>query len=80
MRMVSALNFLVIIACLALWITTFILIQESSLHGEVSKNLFSNLTCIAFFGGLAVAIIIGALLGNLLRRSLWNLLIKYRNH
>lgn len=80
LRVVSALNFLVIIACLALWITTFILFQESSLQGELSRNLFSNLTCITFFGGLAAALIIGALLGNFLRRTLWNLLIKSRNH
>lgn len=79
LRVVSALNFLVIIACLALWITTFIFFQGSSIRGELSKNLFSNLTCITFFGGLAAAIIIGALLGNFLRRILWNLLIKSRN-
>ena len=78
-RVVSALNFLVMIACLGLWIATFILFQESSLRGQLSGNLFSNLTCIAFFGGLAIAIIIGALLGNFLRRTLWNLLIRSRN-
>jgi len=79
-RMVSALNFLVVIVFLALWITTFILFQESSLQRELSNNLFSNLTCLTFFGGLAAAIILGALLGNFLRRFLWNLLIKSRNH
>lgn len=77
-RVISALNFLVIIAVLALWITIFILIQESSIQGELSRNLFSNLTCITFFGGMAFAIILGALIGNFLRRTLWNLLVNSR--
>lgn len=79
-RVVSAMNFLVVIVCLALWITTFILFQESSLQRQLSTNLSSNLTCVTFFGGLAIAIVIGTLLGNFLRRSLWNLLIKTRKH
>ena len=77
-RLVSALNFLVVIACLALWITAFILFQESSAQRTLSKTLFTNLSCITFFGGLAAALILGALLGNLLRRFLWNLLSRSR--
>jgi hypothetical protein len=78
-RLISALNFLVVIACLALWITAFILLQESSAQRQLSKALFTNLSCITFFGGLAVALIIGALLGNLLRRTLWNMLSRWRS-
>ena len=73
-RLISALNYLVVIACLALWITAFILLQESSAQRTLSIALFTNLSCITFFGGLVIALIVGALLGNLLRRTLWNLL------
>ena len=79
-RVISALNFLVVIACLALWITAFILLQESSAQRQLSNSLFTNLSCITFFGGLAFALIIGALLGNLLRRTLWYLLSRWRSH
>jgi hypothetical protein len=78
-RVVSALNYLVVIACLALWITAFILFRESSAQRQLSDNLFTNLSCITFFGGLAIAIIVGALLGNLLRRSLWHLLSRLKS-
>ncbi len=75
-RVVSALTFLVIIFCLSLWITAFILLRDHLFAETLSGNTLTDLTCIIFFGGLVTAIFIGALLGNFMRRTFWKLLVK----
>jgi hypothetical protein len=75
-RIVNALTFIVVIFCLGLWITTFLLLKDRLSTETISGNIFTNLTCISFFGGLAVAIFVGALAGNLLRQMFWRLLIR----
>jgi len=75
-RIISALTFIVVIFCLGLWITAFILLKDQLFTETLSGSILTNLTCITFFGGLVIAIIIGALAGNLLRRFFWKLLIE----
>lgn len=74
-RIVSALTFIVVIFCLGLWITTFLLLNRLFTK-TLSGNVLTNLTCLTFFGGLVVAIFVGALAGNFLRRAFWKLLVK----
>jgi len=77
-RVVSALTFLAVVVCLALWITGFLLFRDSSVQQEVSASIYTNLSCLVFFGGLVIAIWIGAMLGNFVRRTLWKALMKRR--
>jgi len=59
-----------------IWITGFLLFQDSGIRQEVSSSIFTDLSCITFFGGLAVAVGIGATLGNFLRRTFWEWLMR----
>src|SRR3990172_10132567 len=72
-RVVNALTFIVIIFCLGLWITAFILLKDMLFTETLSGNLLTNLTCIVFFGGLVMALFVGAMAGNILRRAFWKL-------
>ena len=75
-RIISALTFIVIIICLGLWISAFLLLKDRLSTEMFAGNILTNLTCISFFGGLVVAIFVGALAGNILRRTLWKMLIQ----
>jgi hypothetical protein len=75
-RIISALTFIVVIICLGLWITAFLLLKDRLFTETLSGNILTNLTCLTFFGGLVVAIFVGALAGNFLRRTIWKILIK----
>jgi hypothetical protein len=75
-RVVNALTFIVVIICLGLWISFFLIMKDELLPTTLSENLFTNLTCIIFFGGLVSAFFVGALAGNFLRRAFWKLLIR----
>ena len=77
-RIVSALTFIVIIICLALWITAFLLLKDRLFTETLTGNILTNLTCVTFFGGLVVAVFVGALAGNFLRRAFWKMLIRRR--
>jgi hypothetical protein len=74
-RVVSALAFIVVVFCLGLWITVFLLLKDQLFPQTLSGNVLTNLTCIVFFGGLVVALFVGALAGNFLRRAFWKLLV-----
>jgi hypothetical protein len=74
-RVVSALAFIVVVFCLGLWITVFLLLKDNLFTQTISGNVFTDLTCIVFFGGLVLAVFIGAMAGNFLRRAFWKLLI-----
>jgi hypothetical protein len=75
-RVVSALTLIVVIACLALWITGFLLVMRQLSVQTLSGTVLSNLNCITFFGGLVLAIFIGAMAGNFLRRAFWKWLVR----
>ena len=75
-RIISALSFIVVIICLGLWITTFLLLKDRLFTETLAGNILTNLTCLTFFGGLVVAIFVGALAGNFLRRTFWEMLVK----
>jgi hypothetical protein len=75
-RIVSALTFIVVIFCLGLWITAFLLLKDRLFTETLSGNILTDLTCVTFFGGLVIAIFVGALAGNFLRRAFWKLLVK----
>jgi len=77
-RILNALTFLVVISCLGLWITAFLLLKDWAFRPTLSGNLLTNLTCLTFFGGLVIAIFVGALAGNSIRRAFWKLLIRRR--
>lgn len=75
-RVVSALTFIMIVFCLGLWITVFLLLKDKLFTQILSGNVLTNLTCIVFFGGLVVALFVGSLAGNFLRRAFWKMLVK----
>jgi hypothetical protein len=75
-RVVSALTFIVVVFCLGMWITVFLLLKDRLFTQAFSGNLLTNLTCIVFFGGLVVAFFVGALAGNFLRRAFWKILVE----
>jgi hypothetical protein len=75
-RIINAITFVSVIFFLALWITVFLVLKDVLLTSSYSGNLLTDLTCITFFGGLVIAILAGAMVGNLLRRLLWKALIR----
>jgi high-affinity K+ transport system ATPase subunit B len=75
-RVVSALTFIVVVVSLGFWITAFLLFRNQLFTHAISANVFNNLTCIIFFGGLVLAVFVGAMAGNFLRRTFWKLLVK----
>jgi hypothetical protein len=75
-RILNALNFIVVIVCLGLWITAFLLLKDHLFTETLSGNILTNLTCLTFFGGLVIAVFVGALAGNSLRRTFWKMLIR----
>jgi hypothetical protein len=76
-RVVNALTFIMVIFCLGLWITFFLLLKDRVFTQALSGNVLTNLTCIVFFGGLVVTLFIGALAGNFLRRAFWTMLVRH---
>jgi hypothetical protein len=79
-RILNALTFIIVITCLGLWITVFLLMKDRLFTGTFSGNTLTNLTCLTFFGGLVIAIFVGALAGNSLRRAFWKMLIRRRKY
>jgi len=75
-RLAAMSSFLVIILCLAAWVIVFLSMQNSGAEQYISGSILPQVLCIAFFGGLVVVILVGALLGNLLRRVLWRILTR----
>ena len=75
-RIINTLTFLIVILCLGLWITAFLLLKDQLFAKTLTGSLLTNLTCLTFFGGLVIAILVGALVGNFLRRLFWKLLMK----
>jgi hypothetical protein len=70
-RLANILPFLTLILCLGGWSIGFYALQEAG-PGIVSEDL----RCVTFFGGLAVAALLGALAGAFLRRLIWKALYK----
>jgi hypothetical protein len=70
-RILSSLTFIIVIICLGLWITSFLLLKDQLVKVTISGNNLIDLTCLIFFGGMVLAIIVGALAGNFLRRAFW---------
>jgi hypothetical protein len=75
-RVINALTFIVILLCLGLWITGFLQLKDDLVKQTVTGNVLTNLTCIVFFGGLVIALFVGALAGNFLRRAFWKMLVR----
>ena len=75
-RLINTMAFVVVIFCLGLWITAFLLLKDRLLGETLGGNLLTNLTCLTFFGGLVIAMLTGAWIGNFLRRMFWKMLIK----
>ena len=75
-RTVSVTTYLILIICLGIWITFFILIKDYLSAQALSKNVISDLTCIVFFGGLVLAVFVGAMIGNFVKREFWKWLVK----
>jgi hypothetical protein len=72
-RILRSLTFIVVIICLGLWITTFLLLKDRLFTETLSGSILTNLNCLTFFGGLAIALFVGALAGNFLRRFFWKI-------
>jgi uncharacterized membrane protein YbhN (UPF0104 family) len=77
-RILSSLTFVIVIICLGLWITSFLLLKNQLVTEAISGKSLTDLTCLIFFGGMVIAITVGALAGNLLRRALWKRLTRSR--
>jgi hypothetical protein len=76
-RVISALTIIIVIFYLALWVTAFLLLKDRLFIKTFTGSLLTNLTCITFFGGLVIAILLGALTRNFLRRVFWDILINH---
>jgi hypothetical protein len=77
-RVVNAITFIVVIFCLGLWITFFLVLKDQLFVQPVSGTVLTDLNCVSFFGGLVAAIVLGTMTGNYLRRLFWRMLTKRR--
>ena len=77
-RIASMVTGLVIILCMGLWVGIFLLVGKTGLAKMIPENMISVGLGIAFFGGILIAIIIGGLVGNALRRIFWGILRRRR--
>ena len=77
-RILNSLTFIIIIICLGVWITAFLLLKDRLFTTTLSVSISNNLTCLTFFGGLAIALFVGAMIGNFLRRFFWKRLTRKR--
>jgi hypothetical protein len=77
-RITNSITFITIIFCLGLWITAFLLLKDRLFAETLTGNILTNLTCLTFFGGLAIALFVGAMIGNFLRRYFWKRLTRRR--
>ncbi len=75
-RLASSLTLLFIVLALGIWLTFFVLYRDSLPADSAQRNLLDNMTCLLFFGGLTLAILLASLGGNLLRRALWQFLLR----
>ncbi|MCX6037314.1 MAG: hypothetical protein NTW99_05415 [Chloroflexi bacterium] len=65
-----------VVFCLGLWITVFLLLKDQLFTQTLSGNVLADLTCIMFFGGLVVGLFVGVLAGNFLGRAFYKMLVK----
>jgi hypothetical protein len=79
-RILNALTFVVVIVLLGLWIIAFLLLKDDLFSKTLTGNLFTELACLTFFGGLVISIFVGALVGNLLRRVFWKMLVRNKKN
>jgi hypothetical protein len=70
-RLLNSLTFIVVIICLGVWITAFLVLRDHLSTETPSGVMLTDMTCLTFFGGLIISIFIGALTGNFLRRAFW---------
>ncbi len=74
-RLAGISTFLATLLCLVAWVIVFLSLQSSGIQQANSANSLTPVMCAAFFGGLAFVAAVGALLGNILRRMLWRILL-----
>lgn len=77
-RLINMMKFMIIIIFLGFWIAWFLVIKDTLFNGKVRETIATDLTCITFFGGLVISIILGSIAGDIVRRFFWKLLIKYK--
>ena len=77
-RLASISAFIFIITCVGLWITGFLLLRDTPAMQAVPAGWLDQVNCLAFFGGLVLAILVSGLGGNMLRRTLWRILVRKR--
>ena len=77
-RLVSVMTYMVSLGCLGFWIAFFLVVKDRLSMQTLSGNVISNLTCIVFFVGLVLALFVGAMIGNFMRRAFWKWLVKRR--
>ena len=75
-RLASISTFIFIIICIGLWITGFLLLRETPTMQSIPPAWLDQITCLAFFGGLVLAILVSGLGANMLRRALWRILVR----
>jgi hypothetical protein len=68
-RLANALPFLTIVLFLAGWSAGFYALQDSG-----PRTIADSLRCLTFFGGLAAAVLLGAVTGSFLKRLVYKAL------
>lgn len=77
-RAASISTFVFIIFCVGVWITGFLLLKDTPAMQSIPPGWLDQVNCLAFFGGLVLAILVSGLGANMLRRALWRILVRKR--
>jgi hypothetical protein len=77
-RLINMMKFIIVIIFLGFWVAWFLAVKDQLFKGHFIEPAATDLTCITFFGGLIISLILGSIAGDIVRRLFWRLLIKYR--
>jgi hypothetical protein len=75
-RLASISTFVFIIFCVGVWITGFLLLKDTPAMQSIPPGWLDQVNCLAFFGGLVLAVLVSGLGANMLRRALWKILVR----
>jgi len=75
-RIVGLIILVTMVACVALWGLAFYLLNRSGVLAALPEQIAGPAIGITLIGGFVVAIVVGGIIGDALRRAVWRLLFR----
>lgn len=75
-RIVGLIVLVTMVACVGLWGLAYHLLNKSGVLAALPERIAGPAIGITLIGGFAVAIVVGGVIGDALRRAVWRLLFR----